>query len=256
MAPEREAACEIARCAFSLQAQPNRLALLTGLGKAEEGTSSAPLSKIVMRVVHRLDEETLPLRGDLEAETASLHDVATQADYQRYLVRWFGFISPLERSLLDTSGLGPYLDTRRLRKHELIEHDLHTLGLRPLDVRSIPQCMWIPWFDNPLSALGWAYLIERNTLAFPNLFRHLANVLPGEAAFAASYLKIYGGATSEMWKSFAENLEVAASSPENLDLIAAGALAGCRHFRRWRSVLDGKSLSNPPSVGTGASDES
>jgi heme oxygenase len=78
------------------------------------------------------------------------------------------------------------------------------------------------------------------------LFRHLANVLPGEAAFAASYLKIYGGATGEMWKSFAEGLDRAAASEPHLEMIVAGATAGCRHFRRWRSVLDGKSVTNPP----------
>jgi len=198
---------------------------------------------LVIRAVQRLDDETRQLRVDLEAEAAALLAATTQEQYQRYLVRAFGFISPLERSLLDTSGLAPFFDLRRLRKHVLIEHDLLTLGVKSAEVQSIPQCMWIPWFDNPWTALGWTYLIEHNTLAFPNLFRHVAGVLPGEAAFAATYLKVYGGATSEMWKSFADGLDVAAKTPENLDAIIAGAAAGLRHFRRWRNVLDGKSLS-------------
>jgi heme oxygenase len=181
----------------------------------------------------------------MEAEGASVLEASSVADYQRYLTRSYGFVSPLERCLLDTQGLGPFLDHRRLRKHLLIEHDLQTLGLKPLEIRSIPQCMWIPWFDNPHTALGWAYIIERSTLAHPNLFRHVATIFPGEAAFAATYLKVYAGTTGEMWKKFAEGLDVASSTPRHVDLIVDGAAAGYRHFRRWRNTLDGKTLSAP-----------
>ncbi len=204
---------------------------------------SALTLTLVMRAVQRLEEATRHLRVDLEEESATFLRAETLAGYQRYLTRCFGFISPLERSLLDTSGLAPLLDLRRLRKSALIEHDLLTLGLKAADIHAIPQCMWIPWFDNPWTAIGWAYLIEHSTLGFPILFRHLANVLPGEAAFAATYLKIYGASTSEMWRSFSDALDVAAATPGNLDAMIAGATAGLRHFRRWRNVLDGKSLS-------------
>lgn len=198
-----------------------------------------------MFAVKRLDEETGQLRADAEAEGSSLLDATTTADYQRYLTRSLGFVSPLERCLLDTPGLAMFLDPKRLRKSLLIEHDLQALGLKQLEVQSIPQCMWIPWFDDAWAALGWAFVIERNTLAFPHLFRHLANVLPGEAAFAASYLKVYAGATGEMWTSFAEGVERASTSPRHLARMVAGAESAYRSFRRWRNTLDGKSLSGP-----------
>ena len=199
-----------------------------------------------MRALQRLDDETSHLRVDADAEASALLGVTTAADYERYLSRAFGFVAPLERCLLDTPGLGLFLDTKRLRKHLLIEHDLQALGLKPLEVQSIPQCMWIPWFEDAWTALGWAFVIERNTLGFPAVFRQLASALPGEAAFAASYLKVYAGATGEMWKSFTNGIEAASTSPAQLDKIVSGAAAGYRSFRRWRSTLDGKSLSSPP----------
>ena len=198
-----------------------------------------------MFAVKRLDEETARLRADADEESSTLLDATTTADYQRYLSRALGFVSPLERCLLDTPGLGMFLDPKRLRKSVLIEHDLQALGLKQLEVQSIPQCMWIPWFDDAWTALGWAFVIERTTLGFPHLFRHLANVLPGEAAFAASYLKVYAGSTGEMWKSFSDGVELASTSPRHLERMVAGAASAYRSFRRWRNTLDGKSLSGP-----------
>ncbi len=198
-----------------------------------------------MRPADRLQQETLHLETEMEAEANALLTTQCVEGYQRWLTQIYGFVSPLERCLIDTPELATYLDLRRLRKHLLIEQDLQTLGLRPLEVQSIPQCMWIPWFDNPFTALGWAYIIERSTLAHPNLFRQLAATLPGEAAFAATYLQVYAGTTAGMWQRFVGGLELASSSGPQLDLLVEGAIAGYRHLRRWRNTLDGTHVSAP-----------
>jgi heme oxygenase len=196
-------------------------------------------------IADRLDEETRALQPEIDLEVSSLLEATTPEAYRRYLARAYSFIAPLERCLLDTTGLDRYLDVRRFRKHVLLEHDLQNLGLRTLEIQSLPQCMWIPWFEEPHTALGWAYIIERNTLAHPNLFRHLASTMPGEAAFGASFLKCYSGAIGEMWQSFGEGLEAAIAEPRHAELVIAAAKAGYRHFRRWRNTLDGKALSAP-----------
>jgi heme oxygenase len=209
------------------------------------GMSAAVLAFTTMRPIQRLDDETRQLHADLEAENMVLLDATELPHYQRYLTRTYGFVAPVERSLLDTPGLSAFVDSRRLKKSLLIEQDLAATGFKPLEVQSIPQCMWIPWFDNPHTALGWAYVIERNTLSFAHLFRHLANVLPGEAAFAASYLKVYTGVSGEMWRSFSDGVDAAGSSQRHLETIIAGAASAFRNLRRWRNTLDGKSLSSP-----------
>lgn len=197
-----------------------------------------------MTAVHRLDDETRDLRKETDAEVSSLLHARSPDDYRRYLARTYGFVAPLERSLLDTPGLDRFTDMRRFRKHVLIEHDLQALGMRLLEIQSLPQCMWIPWFDDPHTALGWAYVLERNTLEHPALFLHLASSLPGEAAFASSYLKCYADDPSGAWRQLASGLERSISTPAHLDAIVDAARAAHRHFRRWKNTLDGKTLSD------------
>jgi heme oxygenase len=197
----------------------------------------------VGRLIDRLTEETRALQAELDSEVEQLLVTSTADTYRRYLTRMYGFVSPLERSLADTAGLSDVVDTRRLRKHLLLEHDLHTLQVR--DLNALPQCMSIPWFDSVHQALGWCYLVERSTLAHPNLFRHLAAEIPGEVAFASSYLKCYFGAVGEMWRSFGEDLEAATKIPHDEDRVIDAAKAAFRHYRRWRATLEGKALSMP-----------
>ncbi|MDQ3364732.1 MAG: biliverdin-producing heme oxygenase [Myxococcota bacterium] len=189
--------------------------------------------------VHRLDAETAPFRQETERGLIGELRCTSIEGYRTLLVRTYSFVAPLERSLLDTAGLDRHTDRRRFCKHALIEHDLQALGLRSLELQSLPQCMWIPWFDDAHTALGWAYIIERSTLSHAETFRQLASALPGEAAFAASYLKCYAGAVGESWQSFAESLDAAVSQPEHLTRMVAGALAGYHQLRQWRRTLDG-----------------
>jgi heme oxygenase (biliverdin-IX-beta and delta-forming) len=187
--------------------------------------------------------ETRSLQKDVESEGEALLANTGLGPYRKYLSRWFGFVCPVERSLLDLAGLERVLDVRRLHKHQLLEHDLITLGLKPAEIKAVPQCMSVPLFDNIHDAMGWAFLIEHSTLAHPTLFRQLASAMPGEVAFASSYLKCYFGGVGEMWRSFGDGLETAGKNPDDADRIVLAAKASYRHFRRWRATLDGKALS-------------
>ena len=192
-------------------------------------------------LLDRLAEETRSLQEEADADTDRLVAAGTVESYRTLLQTTYGFVSPLERSLSDTHGVDKFLDPRRLRKHLLLEHDLEVLGVKEL--RSLPQCMSVPWFENIHDALGWAYVIERGTLNHPNIFRRLAMALPGEVAFASSFLKCYFGSVGEMWRSFGEDLAMAAQDVEQENQLLEAARAGYRHYRRWRHTLDGKALS-------------
>jgi heme oxygenase len=195
------------------------------------------------RLLDRLSDETRALHKEIEAEGEVLLGEVSLSTYRRYLTRWYGFLFPVERSLADLPQLSRVHDARRLRKHLLIEHDLNALGFKTPDVQALPQCMSVPMFDDVREAVGWAYVIERSTLEHPNLYRQLAGAIPGEMAFASSYLKCYSGSVGEMWRSFGQSIEVAATSPDDADRIIEAARAGYRQFRRWRNTLDGKTLS-------------
>lgn len=190
-----------------------------------------------------LDEQTSHLRTDAEAELASFYRVTTPEQYYRFLGRSYGFIAPLERSLLDTADIELVLDTRRFGKHRMLEQDLQTAGMKLIEIQSLPQCMWIPWFDDVHTALGWAYVAERSVQTLPSLYRHLASTLPGQAAFGATFLKYYAAGSGAMWSSFVQSVARASSEPEHVEAVIAGAKVGYRFFRRWRSTLDGAALS-------------
>lgn len=181
-----------------------------------------------MTLLDRIEAETRGLRVDarLDVDTTVEH-------YVRFLVRTYGFVRPLERAVLRTPALAQFVDARRLRKHELIARDLDVLGVTRDGVERLPQCTAVPWFDDVRDALGWAWLIEHATLAHMALFHTVARALPGEAAFAATYLKCYFGAVGEMWRSFGDALDTAARTPAQQDRIVEAAKQGARASRRW-----------------------
>lgn len=195
------------------------------------------------RLLDRLADETRALHKDAEADGEALLQDITVGSYRRYLSRWYGFVAPVERSLEGVTGLDRVLDSRRLRKHLLLEHDLQSLGMKPLDLQALPQCLAVPLVDSIHEAIGWAFVIERSTLSHPNLFRQLASSMPGEVAFGSSYLKCYFGSVGEMWKSFGDGVELAAQNQADADRIVDATKMAYRVFRRWRATLDGKAVS-------------
>ncbi len=194
----------------------------------------------VTRLLDRLTEETRGLHKEIEAEGETLLREVTVPAYRRFLSRWYGFVYPLERQLADLPSLARVIDPRRVRKHQLIVHDLQALGVKHGELQAIPQCMTVPQFDDVRDAIGWAFVSERATLDHPNLFRKLANAIPGDMAFASSYLKCYAGSVGEMWRSFGQSLENAAPQPTDVERILDASRIAYRHFKRWRNTLDGK----------------
>jgi heme oxygenase len=184
-----------------------------------------------MHVVHRVSAETAAFQAAIDDEP--LFGSTSAVDYRAYLMRMFGFVYPVERSILSTPKIGHYVDVRRFQKHELLRRDLASLRMSPEPVGGVPLCS-VPLFDAPEEALGWAYLIERSALRHGELFRHLASAIPGEVAFASSYLKCYFGVAGEMWRGFADRLEVFERSPREVERLLESAKAAFRCYRTWR----------------------
>lgn len=193
-----------------------------------------------MVLLDRLHAETERLHAAIDADAAALCAAPTAVAYRRYLTRTFGFVCPVERTLLDTPRVAAVLDPRRVRKHLLLQHDLQALGLRASEIAAIPQCLSIPWFEDVPQALGWAYALERTTLGHPRLYRHLAPALPGEIAFASSYLKCNLGAIGELWQRLSACVEGVVTTPADADRVVDAARAALQHWLRWRERVDGQ----------------
>jgi heme oxygenase (biliverdin-IX-beta and delta-forming) len=180
-----------------------------------------------------LETEAFQSRAEEDILIAS----ATPTSYREYLARLFGFVLPSERSILSTPKIDSFVDVRRFQKHELLRRDLMALRMTPEQIGSLPLFS-VPLFDTPEEALGWAYLIERSTLRHGELYRHLASVIPGEVAFASSYLKCYLGMPGEMWRSYGHALEVFAGDLQQSTRVLDSAKAAFRCYRAWQFMHD------------------
>jgi heme oxygenase len=159
------------------------------------------------------------------------------SDYRRYLTRMYGFVLPVERSIQSTPHIGSYIDVRRFQKHELLRRDLMAHRMTPQQIEALALCA-VPEFDTPEEAFGWASLIERNTLHHAGLFHRLASTNPGDAAFAASYLKCYSGGVGEMWKTFRHAVAAFQGTGERRERLSAATKAALRCYESWRLLHD------------------
>jgi heme oxygenase (biliverdin-IX-beta and delta-forming) len=186
-----------------------------------------------MPLVDRVGEETQVFHDVTDEEIFQLQSSTTSTDYQRYLVRMYGFVRPLERSITHTPDLDRHIDLRKFQKCELIRRDLLALHMTSDEIAQLPECA-VPSFKTPEEALGWAYPVERSALRHSDVFRHLASILPGEAAFASSYLKCYSGVVGEIWRSFGSALEAFEASPPRAQQVINSAKAAFQCLRAWR----------------------
>jgi len=173
---------------------------------------------------------TKPLDEAIGEEWQLLLSAASADAYRAYLARIFGFVAPLERALSRVPDLASYIHPRRFAKHELLRRDLEALGIR---AEELPVSSAVPPIEDAQRALGWAYIIERNTLGHTTLFHSLAAVLPGEAAFASAYLKCYFGAVGETWRTFDDALVAAGANDSDADRIVIAAQHATACYVQW-----------------------
>ena len=199
------------------------------------------MSVIDKGVLSRLSLETSGHQLDADAEVESLlSSLATGQEYRRFLARLYGFLVPLEAALASTAQLVGTIDLRARHKAYRLRSDLMALGLRIEQIANLPLCGGVPRaFRGVSHALGWMYVIERSTLLHTPAYRRLARALPGEVAFASSYLKCYEGTESAMWRTFGETLE--ASCAESVPEVIGATQEAYRCLRTWEVNTAGRS---------------
>jgi heme oxygenase len=172
-------------------------------------------------------------------ETASYHCVAdkhrfaiwklptTEANYRGYLARIFGFESPVESALQDLANL---IDLRARNQITRLRADLCALDERE---PSIAQCRDVAVLRNAPEALGWAYVIERNTLLHGVIERLLRIRMCETMKLAGTYLAAAEHSSTERWGVLGAAMDRIGTSAAITDRIVAGAIAAFRAQRGW-----------------------
>lgn len=185
-------------------------------------------------MIQRLNEATRLHHAEAETEFDVLFErETTPGHYLKFLVRAYGFEAPLESMLALTPSLRRVIDLEERRKAGFIAEDLLALGLRPVQIAELPQCLGIPQFRGAAEALGWMYVVERTTLAHSIVRRHLLMRLPREIRHASNYLSCYAGVVGVRWRGFGAALDDFACMQVLEDRIAAAASEAFRCQRRW-----------------------
>ncbi len=182
-------------------------------------------------ILIRLALETRGHHGVADAQRLVLLEDATLDSYQDFLGMVLGFESAYERALVVAPGIDPKLIRQRV-KTSRIRHDLLSLGASDAELDALPTCV-TPVFRTAAEALGWVYVVERNTLLHGLLRRHLATMLPDAMEHASSYLAAYGDSPGEHYRELAPALEEAARQAITPGEIATAAHAAFEAQRLW-----------------------
>jgi heme oxygenase len=189
-----------------------------------------------MNLIERLGLSCAEHQRVTDEELFRLLGRVTPGAYKGYLMRTYGFVRPLEQSILHVPGIEHAIDTRRFAKHLLLLQDLQSSGMTYAEIERLSLCA-IPVFRAPAVALGWAYPLERSTLLHGNVFRHLASAMLGHVVSSCAYLKCYNGAVGEHWSRFGDALQRSAPTEVHADLVIDSARAAFETYRTWLGAI-------------------
>lgn len=177
-----------------------------------------------------LRDATATLRDDRDL----LAGRVSGQDYKTYLLRMYGFLANVERTLKSCRPLAGVIADAALRNHKsaLIAHDLVALGVERFDLVAAPRMSFPGALALP-EALGWTYAVEAIALGGKQLARHLARHLPAEINRASAYLGCYGSEAQERWRELGEAIDSFEHAVRDRDRIVGAAREGFLQLRAW-----------------------
>lgn len=194
-------------------------------------------------MIARLDEETAIHHAKVDEDFDPLFASAVDlVDYRTFLVRAYGFESPVEAMLAHTPRLEHMIDLGVREKAGLLAADLTALGMRPAELAQLPTCLGVPQFRGPAEALGWLYVVERAALTHSVMLRHLQTILGPAIRDASSYLDAYAGIAGTRWRELGILLDTVGHEPAVGDRMVDAATEAFRTQRRWNAQDDATRL--------------
>jgi heme oxygenase len=185
----------------------------------------------------RLKRETFVHHASADGDRLSL--LTTDGPgYVWHVSRIFGFESPFEAAFATTPQIADVLEVRARTKIRLLKADLGGLGV--LATSDLPRFRITPFRDIG-EALGWLYVVERNSLLHGVIHRHLSQRIPEQLRDGGSYVSFYEHAAHARWRDLGIAIDRAASTAQISDRIVASANEAFRAQRHWYDAVPPRS---------------
>ena len=183
----------------------------------------------------RLERDTAAHHAAAEADLFTVLDEPTFARYRCFLAAVYQFEYAVEARLVCVDAL-PIRFVTSLLKSGALCTDLLALGIDAAVHDVFARRFDAPRFADAHDALGWLYVVQRNTLQHASLFRALAPRLRSPLQSAAHYLTFHARNVHERWHELGAVLDRAAATPEHANRIAGAADAAFIAQHRWYGV--------------------
>ena len=184
----------------------------------------------------RLALETKSHHAGADADRLALLDDPSFDRYRAFLETVYAFEARYEQALVQTPGLDPRIVRARTKVTKL-HADLLALGIAPAEMLAWTRPA-IPVFRSEAEALGWMYVVERNTLMHGLVRRHLTRTMPDVMERASSYLAAYGDVPGALYRELGTELDGAARRAIPSQIVEAAHVAfACQ--RLWFAQANG-----------------
>ena len=170
-------------------------------------------------IFRSLKEGTADIHLRLEERVPVFREGFDLAGYGRLLECYFGFWSPLEAKLSQSTSLKPVeLDLQGRLKSPLLAADLLFLGLNPAAVR---HCDRLPAVDTFARGAGCLYVLEGSTLGSRFISRRIEQDLQLRDGTGASFFNAYGESVGRRWKDFKSFVAAHVNSGQTDEIVTA-----------------------------------
>ena len=181
----------------------------------------------------QLKRETAELHQRLEAQLGLMEPELSIRRYKQVLRTFYGFYAPVEASLVRLAAAGPPLGFPLRARCELIESDLHALGLDRRELAGLPRCIDLPRLSCREDLAGCLYVLEGACLGGQVLAPVLHRQLGLAKGSGASFFIGDAEATSARWILFLTWLEGLAQAGARSEEIVDSACATFLTFGQW-----------------------
>ena len=174
-----------------------------------------------------LADETRHYHSAADGDRLVLMAQSSVQKYRSCLEQIYCFEQPVEAALARTPGFDPVLLRTHLKTMQLA-NDLRVLGV---SIENVAQSAGA--FDDIAQALGWLYVLQRNTLYHGLLLRQLKLLIPEKIQIAGSYLSAFEGVAGVRMRELGVVLDRAARRGNAAGRVIAAANEALRRQRQW-----------------------